>query len=52
MSKSASDRLTIPPKPRPIRNFVIDRETLSHLPPIHKCAAEVMIKTGRWRLVE
>lgn len=38
-------------KPRPIYGFTIDRETLNHLPPLHKAAAEIAIADGRWRLV-
>jgi len=37
--------------PRPIPGFVIDRETLDHLPALHKAAAECAIAAGKWRLV-
>lgn len=39
------------PKPRAIQGFTIDRETLEHLSPLHRAAAEVAIQTGAWHLV-
>jgi len=39
------------PKPRAIRGFTIDRETLEHLSPLHRAAAECAIQTGSWHLV-
>jgi len=38
-------------KPRPIQGFTIDRETLSHLPELHRAVAEIAIKNGKWHLV-
>jgi|GEM_PF-2303620 hypothetical protein len=51
MINSHSESISVPPKPRPIPGFTIDRETLEHLEPLHKAAAEIAIRTGRWRLV-
>lgn len=39
-------------KPMPIPDFTIDRETLEHLPDMHRIAALAAIRDGRWRLVE
>jgi hypothetical protein len=39
------------PKPRAIQGFTIDRETLEHLSPLHRAAAECAIQTGAWHLV-
>jgi hypothetical protein len=47
---SASSESISMPKPRQIIDFTIDRETLEHLPELHRAAAEIAIKTGRWRL--
>jgi hypothetical protein len=51
MINSASDRISVTPKPRPIPGFTIDRETLAHLEPLHRAAAECAIASGRWHLV-
>jgi hypothetical protein len=32
--------------------LVVDRETIAHLPPLHKAIAEVLIERGRWTLAE
>jgi hypothetical protein len=49
---ASSESINTPPKPRPIVGFTIDRETLAHLPELHRAAAEIAIRTGRWRLVD
>ncbi len=52
MTNASSKSLNPPPKPRPIVGFTIDEETLEHLPELHRAAAEIAIRTGRWRLVD
>jgi hypothetical protein len=52
MKNASSESINTPPKPRPIVGFTIDRETLEHLPELHRAAAEIAIRTGRWRLIE
>jgi len=47
----ASSEVKIFPKPRAIQGFTIDRETLEHLSPLHRAAAECAIQTGKWYLV-
>ncbi len=51
MTPSASQTTKPLPKARPIPGFTIDRETLSHLPDLHRAAAEIAIADGRWRLI-
>ena len=51
MKNASYESINTPPKPRPVPGFTIDRETLSHLPDLHRAAAEIAIKTGRWHLV-
>jgi hypothetical protein len=41
---------TIKPYPKP--GFIVSREVLEHLSPLHRLAAEAAIRDGRWRLVE
>jgi len=50
MNESLSETIKTP-KPRQIYGFTIDRETLEHLPQLHKIAAECAIASGRWHLV-
>jgi len=51
MKNASSESINTPPKPRPIVGFTIDSETLAHLPELHRAAAEIAIKTGKWHLV-
>jgi hypothetical protein len=45
---------SIPPKPKsqPIQDFCISQEILNKLSPLHRLAAEVALRDGRWRMVE
>ena len=52
MNNASFKSLNTPPKPRPIVGFTIDRDTLEHLPELHRAAAEIAIRTGRWRLID
>jgi hypothetical protein len=51
MNNFAASEVSTLLKPRPIAGFTIDRETLEHLSPLHRAAAEVAIQTGKWHLV-
>jgi len=37
-------------KSESIPNYTIDQDTLEHLPPLHRLAAEQALKDGRWKL--
>ena len=38
-------------RPKPIPGFTVDQATLDQLSPLHRAAAEIAIKEGRWKLV-
>lgn len=46
------DRQSLIPHPRPIPNFTITRDTLTHMSPIHRLVAEELVRTGKWRIIE
>jgi hypothetical protein len=40
------------PKPRPIPGFRITRSVFEAMAPIHRLAAQELIRKGRWKLVD